>query len=273
MALVSPRFPSGRLRSIDEHGSPLRKGARGRSIHLVQQALLDLGHRMPRSTGNANYSPDGIFGREMEAKLKEFQRKQGLPETGIIDRDTIRRLDRLLRGYQHTVRLHFRAIADHQTRFERSLNDAILIFGQYGIKIEFGSGQSLRLSPVEMALFDKIDGACNWAINAGEMNQLHGMGTPVPHNEILVFYVKEFTSGLLGCGGHARNRPAVTVAASSSRWDTGHEVGHVLLGSTFAPVHTNDRRNLMHATASTYATIPVLTSMQVTQMRSHPCCV
>jgi hypothetical protein len=273
MTLISPRFPSGRLRSIDEHGSPLRRGARGRPVHLVQQALVDLGHAMPKSTGNVNYSPDGIFGREMQAKLKEFQSNNSLEETGIVDRDTIRKLDRLLKDYQYRVKLHFRTIAEHRIGFERSLKDALIVYGQYGIKVEFGSGQNLGLTPAETALFDKIGGECNWTISAGEMNQLHGMGGPAPHNEILVFYVKEFTSGLLGCGGHATSRPAVTVAATSSRWDTAHEVGHVLLGSRFAPVHISDRRNLMHETAATYSTIPVLTNMQVDQMRKHVCCV
>ena len=273
MTLHSPRFPSRRLRSVDQTGSPLRKGARGRTIHLVQQALLDLGHALPKSTGNVNYSPDGIFGSELETKLKEFQNKHGLKETGLIDRGTIRKLDNLLKNYSYRVRLHFRSIHLHSIGFEQSLKDATLVYGQYGIKVEMGSGESLALTPAQKTLFDKIDGACNWTISSGEMNQLHGKGTPVLPNEILVFYVKEFGSGLLGCGGHALNRPAVTVAAASSRWDTGHEVGHVLLGSGFAPVHINDRRNLMHATAATYSTIPVFTNMQVTQMRKHPCCV
>jgi hypothetical protein len=242
-------------------------------IHLVQHALLDLGYTMPRSTGRSNYSPDGIFGREMEAKLKEFQKNQRLRETGKVDRDTIQKLDQLLRNYTHRVRLHFRSIATHSVGHQRSLKDALLIFGQYGIKVEMGSGQSLSLTPAEMTLFDKIDTECKWTISSGEINQLHGKGTPVPRNEILVFYVKAMRDGLLGCGGHAVNRPAVTLAASSSRWDTGHEVAHVLLGSRFSPVHVSDRRNLMHPTVSTYSSIPVLTNMQVTQIRTHVACV
>jgi hypothetical protein len=73
-------------------------------------------------------------------------------------------------------------------------------------------------------------------------------------------------------GGHAVTRPAVTVAGHASRWDTAHEVGHVLLGFGFSPLHVNDRRNLMHPTAATYVTIPVLTDKQVRQMRRSVCC-
>src|SRR5690606_3848618 len=124
--------------------------------------------------------------------------------------------------------------------FSRILADTETVYGQYGIKVEFASGESLGLTPEQMELFEQIDQECNWELNDGEFNMLHGFGTAAPPNEVLVYYVRAFgEANLLGCGGHARNRPALTVAARASRWDTAHELGHVLLGSAFSPVHTN----------------------------------
>jgi Putative peptidoglycan binding domain len=273
MALTSPRFIASRhLRMVAANQATLSKGARGRSVHLVQQALLDLGYRLPRSTGSAAYSPDGVFGDETLAKLKEFQARNGLKDDGVLGHRTLQALARRLPGYQHHVRLHYRSIALPKVSFERSLLDAQVIFGQYGIKVDYGSGESMLLTPAQMRLFDRIDNDCEWTLSTGEYNELHSLGTRAPDNEILVYQVKALKAGLLGCGGHAVNRPAVTVAAHASRWDTAHEVGHVLLGSGFSPVHVNDRRNLMHPTAATYSTIPVLTDKQVQQMRRSVCC-
>jgi Putative peptidoglycan binding domain len=273
MALTSPRFIASRhLRNVAANQATLSKGARGRSVHLVQQALLDLNYALPRSTGNAAYSPDGIFGDETDARVREFQARSGLKDDGIVGWRTLQALTRRLPGYQHRVRLHFRSIALPRISFERSLLDAQVIFGQYGIKVEYGSGESLLLTPAQMRLFDRIDNDCEWTLSTGEYNELHSLGTRAPNDEILVYQVKALKAGDLGCGGHAVNRPAVTVAGHASRWDTAHEVGHVLLGSGFSPVHVNDRRNLMHPTAATYSTIPVLTDKQVKQMRRSVCC-
>ena len=273
MALTSPRFiASRRLRNVAANQATISKGHSGRSVHLVQQALIDLGYQLPRSTRKAAYSPDGSFGSETEAKLKEFQARSGLKDDGVVGWRTLQALARRLPSYQHRVRLHFRSIALHKIPFERSLLDAQVIFGQYGIKVEYGSGESLLLTPAQMRLFDRIDNDCEWTLSAGEYNELHSLGTRAPDNEILVYQVKALKGGDLGCGGHAVNRPAVTVAAAASRWDTAHEVGHVLLGSSFSPVHVSDRRNLMHPTTSRYATIPVLTDGQVKQMRRSVCC-
>lgn len=268
----SPRFlPSRTLRKVAANQATMSLGDRGRAVHLVQQALIDLGHRLPRSTGGS-YSPDGSFGNETETRLKAFQAANRLRDDGILGQTTLEALSRRLPGYQHRVRLHFRSIARQNVAFKQSLLDAQVVYSQYGIKIEFGSGESLMLTAAQTQLFDRIDDRCRWVLTSGEFDQLHSLGSRAPSNEILVYYVKSLRQGKLGCGGHAPNRPAVTVGGQASRWDTAHEVGHVLLGSSFAPVHVNDRRNLMHPTVAKYATIPVLTDKQVKQMRRSVCC-
>jgi hypothetical protein len=273
MALNSPRFRSSTQLANASNGLTVNKGANGRSIHLVQAALIDLGFQMPRSTSNPNYSPDGKFGNETADKLMEYQRRKVIPQTGAIDKATITALDNDFRNFKHRVRLHFRSISLTTVPFAQSLSDTETVFGQYGIKMEFGSGMSLGLSPEEEDQFNVVDNECNWIISDGDLGRLHGIGPTAPQNDVLVYYVREFSDpNLLGCGGHAPNRPACTVAANASRWDTAHEACHVLLTSSFNPVHINDTRNLMHPTASSFATTPVLTMAQVNKIRQSPCC-
>jgi hypothetical protein len=276
MALSSPRFTSSTtLKSIDQNRAVLEVGSTGRAVHLVQMALIDLGFAMPRSTTNVNNSPDGVFGEETKSIVKAFQRSAVPPLTddGKVGPNTLGALDRRSGGFKHRVRLHFRSIALTNVPFQRSLTNAELVFGQYAIKVEFGSGESILLSEDQRQLFNQIDQSCDWILSSGEFNQLQGLGSPAPPTDILVFHVNRFADATVGgCGGHAANRPACTITASAFAWDTAHEVCHVLLGSGFNPVHANDRRNLMFSISRTVASIPILTDRQVAQVRASGNC-
>ncbi|MCC7308600.1 MAG: peptidoglycan-binding protein [Acidobacteria bacterium] len=271
MALQSPRFRSSRKLVQAEAGLTIRTGASGRHVHLVQMALIDLGYPMPRSTTDPRYSPDGVFGNETRDKLIAFQNANRIPPTGAIDRATIQALDRLCRNYSHRVRLHFRSLSENNVPFERGLSDAEIVYGQYGIKIEFASGMSLMLTAQEEADFAVVDDACTWTITDGEYARLHQMGPAIPQVDIGVFYVRAL-SDAGGCGGHMVGRPACTVAANVTRWATAHEVGHVLLTSNFNPTHVASNRNLMMADVLHFSTTPVLTDRQVAQIKASPCC-
>jgi len=271
--MLSPRFASNQvLRQASTNSPPLSKGARGHAVHVVQMALLDLGHKMPGSTGG-QYSPDGIFGAETVSVVKAFQRSCKLVDDGVIGRKTMEALSAKLPGYSHRVRLHFRSLVLTSVPFARILADAELTFGQYGIRVDMANGESLALTAAEAAKFDRIDQECNWALNDGEFNELHQLGTRAPMTDILVYFIKTFKqANLHGCGGHADKRPAVTVAARANRWDTAHEIGHVLLGSSFAPVHAGDTRNLMFAISSSSSAVPTLNEKQLARMRTNICC-
>jgi hypothetical protein len=271
MALSSSRFTSSRrLVAASTNSPPLRRGARGRAVHLIQFALLDLGYRMPRSTGG-NMSPDGIYGDETVATVRDFQRSKRLNPDGEVGRNTMRELDLAFQRPSHRVRLHFRSLALTDVPFDESLRNAQTVYGQYGIDFQFASGMSLLLTPAQTALFDRIDQECNWNITTGEYDQLHRLGPPCPATDVKVYFVNRMR-GVLGCGGHAPGRPAATVAATAWRWDMGHEVGHVLLTSTFRPVHHPHDRNLMNAFPANNSVIKVFTDAQVNQIRAHPCC-
>ena len=273
MALLSPRFKNNSRLVRASTGQTIRKGSRGRHVHLIQMALIDLGYPMPRSVGGSRYSPDGDYGDETKQKVIDFQNANNLSPDGEVGRNTMGALDHLCRNYTHRVRLHFRSISLTNVPFERSLKDAENVYGQYGIKFEYANGESLLLSREEERRFNRVDGDCNWLMNSGEFNELHGMGSFAPNTDILVYYVQDFSDSILGCGGHSTNRPACTVAADGTRWTTAHEVGHVLQQSNFSPVHMAHNRNLMFRTTSVHgARMPVLSVRQVVKIRSSPCC-
>jgi hypothetical protein len=152
--------------------------------------------------------------------------------------------------------------------------NARLVYGKYGIKLEFGSGQSLLLPDSEARRLAQVDGQCKWRIDSGEYRDVQQLGGPIPSTDILVFYVGRFSeANLLGCGGHIPGRPACIVAAQGGPWDTAHEVGHVLLGSFFSPSHSTDPSNLMYQYSSISPATPTLTTEQLAQIRKSPCCI
>jgi peptidoglycan hydrolase-like protein with peptidoglycan-binding domain len=75
--------------------NPLKKGARGTGVRLLQGGLIDLGYKLPRSTQKAGV-PDGIFGIEVTDIVAKFQSAQKLTADGFVGKVTLSRLDQLL---------------------------------------------------------------------------------------------------------------------------------------------------------------------------------
>ena len=63
------------------------------------------------------------------------------------------------------------------------------------------------------------------------------------------------------------------LAANAKKYDMAHEVGHVLLGSSFTPVHTSDSKNVMVSVPGSPKTPLTFTPDQLTQIRKSPYCV
>lgn len=67
-------------------------GANGLHIAALQRAFVSLGFPMPKSTRADGM--DGIYGSEMYAVIKAFQKKAGFTQDGVIGKLTITDLDR-----------------------------------------------------------------------------------------------------------------------------------------------------------------------------------
>jgi hypothetical protein len=176
--------------------------------------------------------------------------------------------------------LHFRSIGTPDVPEFTALQNAQRVYGPSGICIEFASGQSLLLDETDQLTLTVLDTACQWDEESGEQSQLYNIGGTegVGANDVLVYYVNRIVKPdggtLNGCAGHDPTRAAVAVAATGSRWTLGHELGHVLLGSGFSPVHDTSPLNLMFApTTGITANPPSLSATQVAAMRRSRYCV
>jgi len=97
MALRAGRFSgSHRLQEASNSHPPLKQGDEGDAVAIVQQALVDLGFDMPRTTKNRHALTDGIFGPETTDIVRQFQKKYGLVVDGIAGRQTLATLDEVI---------------------------------------------------------------------------------------------------------------------------------------------------------------------------------
>lgn len=100
--LKSPRFtaPATRnrfLQAIENSPTIKKKDANREAVRLLQQALIDLGFPLPKSTAKYD-SPDGDFGSETDDAVRRFQSREFPTESpdGKVGRNTLSRLDDLL---------------------------------------------------------------------------------------------------------------------------------------------------------------------------------
>lgn len=180
----------------------------------------------------------------------------------------------------YKVNLRLYSIAMPAVTEFTALKNAQRIYGQYGICISFVTGQSLLLKPAEQAQLKSVSGSCGWELTSDDQRLLHSqrgdyMNSPF---DIRLYFVNEIVeadgSKLNGCGGHAPGRPALNIASTGTPWTFAHELGHVLLGKNFRPVHMEaDKTNIMHSpTGNITSNPPTLTPAQVTAIKSSPYC-
>ena len=249
-------------------------------------ALLSVGSRGPEVATlqgelnrqlfpSPNLKIDAIFGPLTQKAVKAFQAREGLTPDGVVGPLTRAALGmpNPEAAFTHKIRLHFRSISLTDIPFNTILANTQVVYAQFGIKVEFASGMSLLLDPAKAKALEQIDGQCTWKPTTGEFAELLELGGRVPATDIAVFFIDRFSASINGCGGHLQDRPACIVAKAGSKFCTAHEVCHVLLTSSFTPVHITDSTNLMHPVDLARAKTPGLTAAQVTQVKASPMCV
>lgn len=246
----------------------LSSGSRGPEVLKLQTELNRQAFPSPRLV------VDSIFGPLTHNAVKAFQRQAGLSADGIVGPRTRAALGMPDPGnpFTHSVRLHFKSISLTDVPFSTILSSTQAVYAQFGIRVDFGSGQSLGLTPTEAARFQQIDGQCTWKVTDGEFADLQRLGSPTPSSDVTVFFVDRFSQALNGCGGHLLNRPACIIARTGTNFCAAHEVCHVLLTSTFAPVHINDANNLMHPVDMPRSRVPGLSAAQIARIKTSPLC-
>lgn len=281
MALMSPRFKSSAtLNRVAANVARLQTGSAGRAVHLIQMALLDLGYAMPNSTANLLLSPDGVYGEETKRVVKQFQKdRRTLIDDGVVGQKTLQELDRRLNTFSHRVRLHLKSLGMPSVPEFTALRNAQSVYGQYGISIEFVSGQSLpnavdRNSQC-LSLVAVDVGSCTIGQTmTPQQNTLFNYGSRqgVGPNDILCYWVNRVESGgsdLAGCASHPTAQPACVISALGSPWTLAHEVGHVL-----GLRHKTGTRMLMSTpTALITANPPAISAADLAIVRASRLCV
>jgi len=84
-----------RLQSAGQSSPVMKYGEKGYAVRLLQQALIDQGIPLPKST-EKHGTPDGDYGSETKAKVKVFQRKHHLDDDGRVGTDTMGKLDEVV---------------------------------------------------------------------------------------------------------------------------------------------------------------------------------
>ncbi|HRI19477.1 MAG TPA: hypothetical protein PLA68_00925, partial [Panacibacter sp.] len=150
-----------------------------------------------------------------------------------------------------------------------------------GICISFITGESIFLSKQQQADLDQIDGSCSFdGLQSEDQRQLHSLRDDYGDSpfDIRVYFVNKIYDPELkylnGCGGYDPGRPALHTAFSATEWTFAHELGHVLLGANFRPVHLiGDTKNIMtEKTTNLKCDLPILTPLQLAAIKSSKYC-
>lgn len=100
MPLTAPRFASNsRLQDAANNSPALKYNEKSDGVGLLQQALFDLGYKMPKSF--AKGAPDEVYGDETVTAVRQFQKDQKFWKAeldGIVGRDTLMVLDDLFQS-------------------------------------------------------------------------------------------------------------------------------------------------------------------------------
>lgn len=93
------RFSNPEFEALRQGQISLSRGASGDMVKSIQDAFLGMGFWTGGSTahqGNGVYGQaDGGFGPKMQTAVRNFQNNRGLPETGVIDKQTFAEIERL----------------------------------------------------------------------------------------------------------------------------------------------------------------------------------
>lgn len=129
-----------------------------------------------------------------------------------------------------------------------SLTFAEQLYGKHGILFDVVDQRCLALSAAQQVSLAVIDGTCEWDQNNSEQDDLHAL-VSAPPGRLCVFIVggiQKPDGPLAGCAGHAPDTPAVVVSgAMGTNYTLAHEIGHVLLTSSYSPVHETSTSNIM----------------------------
>ncbi|MBL8259677.1 MAG: hypothetical protein JNM60_07720 [Candidatus Competibacteraceae bacterium] len=132
--------------------------------------------------------------------------------------------------------------------YAKAITYAEKLYGSNGIYFDIRQQACLALTDEQTVKLAVIDGQCKWDQNNAEQDDLFELVKDRVGTGITAFIVGGIHDGansIAGCAGHNPAKPAIAVSAAGTLYTLAHELGHVLLTSTFAPVHETVTSNIM----------------------------
>lgn len=164
------------------------------------------------------------------------------------------RIDPFGRRCDYCVRVHIRLAANLDIDIHQAVYNAQRLYGSSGIFFDTPTTTSIALTAADFGRLSVINGECNWNQESSEQKELLDRVNAEDLTGITAVFVSGIetsTGPLNGCAGHALHRAGVMIGSACTPWTLSHEVGHVLLGPGYSPVHTTSPNNIMfHSSAS-----------------------
>jgi peptidoglycan hydrolase-like protein with peptidoglycan-binding domain len=103
------------LQEACKNSPPLGIGSKGQGVAAIQDLLADLGFHLQVSV--TKKGADGIFGKETDAAVREFQKQTSLKPDGLVGTQTLATLERIIHKYLSALEVpcHSQEIMSHQT--------------------------------------------------------------------------------------------------------------------------------------------------------------
>ncbi|GAB5374025.1 MAG: hypothetical protein AcusKO_04870 [Acuticoccus sp.] len=178
---------------------------------------------------------------------------------------------------QKHLDIHISTLNPPRFDYNAALRFALDLYGSIGIQLRIRTEICPALDAADATRLSVINGDCRWNQFNTEQDDLYERaGIRAGASGVRVFFVAglvELDGGSLkGCAGHAPGKPACVIDSNiATMFTLSHELGHVLLTSSFSPVHHPSNNNIMFRVTDghTLSRPPVFDAAQTTQIRSN----
>jgi len=172
--------------------------------------------------------------------------------------------------------IHISTLNPPRFDYNAAIRFALDLYGSIGIQLRIRTEICPALSATDATRLAVINGDCKWNQFNSEQDDLYELaGISSAVSGLRVFFVAglvELDGGSLkGCAGHAPGKPACVINSNiATIFTLSHEIGHVLLTSSFSPVHHASTNNIMYRVTDGHslASPPGFDAAQITKIRS-----
>lgn len=178
---------------------------------------------------------------------------------------------------QKHLDIHISTLNPPRFDYGAAIRFALDLYGAIGIQLRIRTEICPALSEADATRLAVINGDCHWNQFNTEQDDLYARaGIRASASGVRIFFVGglvELDGGSLkGCAGHAPGKPSCVIDSNiATIFTLSHELGHVLLTSSYSPVHHTSTSNIMYRVTDGHSLSnpPSFDAAQITQIRSN----